>query len=61
MAANPQPYLLGLQVSHMDTTHGFRVVQGVNPKGEKVLVIWRNVAEKPNMTSTTSPCSWSSP
>jgi adenine-specific DNA-methyltransferase len=41
-------YLLGLRVSHMDTIRGFRVVQGVNPNGEKVLVIWRNVAEKPN-------------
>jgi adenine-specific DNA-methyltransferase len=41
-------YLLGLRVSHMDTIRGFRVVQGVNPAGEKVLVIWRNVAEKPN-------------
>ena len=41
-------YLLGLRVGHMDTIRGFRVVQGVNPDGEKVLVIWRNVAEKPN-------------
>ncbi|MEI6781452.1 MAG: site-specific DNA-methyltransferase, partial [Verrucomicrobiota bacterium] len=41
-------YLLGLRVSHMDTIRGFRVVQGLNPDGEKVLVIWRNVAEKPN-------------
>ena len=30
------------------TIRGFRVVQGLNPDGEKVLVIWRNVAEKPN-------------
>ena len=41
-------YLLGLRVSHIDTIRGFRVVQGLNPGGEKVLVIWRNVAEKPN-------------
>jgi adenine-specific DNA-methyltransferase len=41
-------YLLGLRVGHMDTIRGFRVVQGLNPDGEKVLVIWRNVAEKPN-------------
>jgi adenine-specific DNA-methyltransferase len=41
-------YLLGLRVVHLDTIRGFRVVQGVNPDGEKVLVIWRSVAEKPN-------------
>jgi len=33
---------------HTATIRGFRVVQGVNPDGEKVLVIWRNSAEKPN-------------
>ena len=41
-------YLLGLRVAHLDTIRGFRIVQGLNPDGEKVLVIWRNVAEKPN-------------
>lgn len=41
-------YLLGLRVSHTDTIRGFKVVQGVNPAGEKTLVIWRIVAEKSN-------------
>ena len=39
-------YLLGLRVKHVDTIRGFRVVQGTNPRGEKVLVIWRNVKEQ---------------
>ena len=39
-------YLLGLRVKHLDAIRGFRVVQGSNPRGEKVLVIWRNVKEK---------------
>ena len=41
-------YLLGLTVHHIDHIRGFRVVQGTNPKGEKVLVIWRNLKEKSN-------------
>jgi adenine-specific DNA-methyltransferase len=41
-------YLLGLRVSHTDTIRGFKVVIGLNPAGEKILVIWRNVAEKSN-------------
>lgn len=41
-------YLLGLRVAHLDNIRGFRVVQGLNPASEKVLVIWRNVAEKSN-------------
>ena len=41
-------YLLGLRVSHTDTIRGFKVVTGLNPAGEKTLVIWRNVAEKSN-------------
>jgi len=41
-------YLLGLRVSHTDTIRGFKVVTGLNPTGEKTLVIWRNVAEKSN-------------
>lgn len=42
-------WLLGLRVKHMDTIRGFRVVQGANPGGEKVLVIWRNTREKSNV------------
>jgi adenine-specific DNA-methyltransferase len=41
-------WLLGLRVKHIDTIRGFRVVQGTNPRGEKVLVIWRDTREKPN-------------
>jgi len=41
-------YLIGLTVHHIDHIQGYRVVQGINPKGEKVLVIWRNVKEKSN-------------
>jgi adenine-specific DNA-methyltransferase len=41
-------YLIGLTVHHIDYIQGYRVVQGINPKGEKVLVIWRNVKEKSN-------------
>jgi adenine-specific DNA-methyltransferase len=41
-------WLLGLRVKHTDTIRGFRVVQGANPIGEKVLVIWRNTREKSN-------------
>jgi len=41
-------YLIGLTVHHIDHIRGFRVVQGTNPKGEKVLIIWRNPKEKSN-------------
>ena len=41
-------YLLGLTVHHINHIRRFRVVQGTNPKGEKVLVIWRNLKEKTN-------------
>ncbi len=41
-------YLLGLRVGHMDSIRGFKVITGVNPAGEKTLIIWRNVAENPN-------------
>jgi adenine-specific DNA-methyltransferase len=36
-------WLLGLKVKHMDHIGGFRIVEGMNPKGEKVLVIWRKI------------------
>jgi len=41
-------YLLGLRVRHVDAIQGYRVVQGVNPQGERVLVIWRKLKEKSN-------------
>jgi adenine-specific DNA-methyltransferase len=41
-------YLIGLRVKHIDLIGGFRVVEGTNSKGEKVLIIWRNTTEKSN-------------
>jgi len=38
-------WLLGLRVRHMDSIRGFRIVEGINPKGEKVLVIWRKIRD----------------
>lgn len=38
-------WLLGLSVKHIDTIRGVRVVEGKNPDGERVLVIWRNTKE----------------
>ena len=40
--------LLGLRVKHIDSIRGFTVVEGTNPVGEKTLIIWRNLREKPN-------------
>ena len=36
-------WLLGLTVKHIDRIAGVRVVEGTNPDGERVLVLWRNV------------------
>ncbi|MEA3415456.1 MAG: DNA methyltransferase, partial [Thermodesulfobacteriota bacterium] len=41
-------YLIGLTIKHIDYIQGFCVVEGTNPKEEKVLVIWRNIKEKSN-------------
>ncbi len=41
-------YLIGLRTKHIDNIKGIKVVQGTNPAGEKVLIIWRNVKETPN-------------
>ncbi len=41
-------YLLGLRVKHVDSIRGFRVVEGVSPQGERVLVIWRNTRKTSN-------------
>ena len=38
-------WLLGLTVKHIDRIAGVRVVEGTNPDGERVLVLWRNVDE----------------
>lgn len=41
-------YLLGLRVREVKMRDGFLTIEGENPAGETVLVIWRNVAEKDN-------------
>lgn len=41
-------WLLGLTVKHIDLIRGVRVVDGTNPDGERVLVLWRNVDETDN-------------
>jgi adenine-specific DNA-methyltransferase len=38
-------YLLGLRVRTVDTIRGVRVVTGTSSDGERVLVLWRTVAE----------------
>jgi adenine-specific DNA-methyltransferase len=46
-------YLIGLTVKHIDHIQGFCVVEGTNPKEEKVLIIWRNTKEKSNKALET--------
>jgi len=41
-------WLLGLTVKHIDVIRGIRVVEGTNPKGDRVLVLWRNLDETDN-------------
>lgn len=41
-------WLLGLTVRHLDMIRGVRVVEGTNPQGERVLILWRNVDELDN-------------
>ena len=41
-------YLLGLAVRRRYTVDGFRVVEGTDPAGAEVPVIWRNTREKSN-------------
>jgi len=38
-------WLLGLKVRHIDRIQDFRIVEGENPEGKKVLVIWRKIRE----------------
>jgi adenine-specific DNA-methyltransferase len=38
-------WLLGLKVRRMDLIRGFKIVEGTNPKGERVLVIWRKIRD----------------
>ena len=41
-------WLLGLSVKHIDRIRGIRVIEGTNPEGERVLVLWRNLDETDN-------------
>jgi adenine-specific DNA-methyltransferase len=41
-------WLIGLKVKHIDHIRNVRVVEGTNPQGDRVLILWRNVAEVPN-------------
>ncbi len=41
-------YLLGLTVKHIDVVRGFKIVTGINPKEESVLVIWRHLKQQDN-------------
>jgi adenine-specific DNA-methyltransferase len=40
--------LLGLRVKHIDAIRGYRVVQGIDTQGNRVLIIWRNTHDKSN-------------
>ena len=41
-------WLLGLTVKHIDVIRGVRVVEGTNPNGDRVLVLWRNIDKMDN-------------
>ena len=41
-------WLLGLTVKHIDVIRGVRVVEGTNPGGDRVLVLWRNLDQMDN-------------
>lgn len=41
-------WLLGLTVKHIDVIRGVRVVDGKNPNGDRVLILWRNIDEMDN-------------
>ncbi|HUN23471.1 MAG TPA: site-specific DNA-methyltransferase [Anaerolineales bacterium] len=41
-------YLVGLRVQTMQSLRGFRVITGLTPEGERVLIIWRDLDEKDN-------------
>ena len=38
-------WLLGLRVQHMKSIRGYRIVEGANPKGGRVLIIWRTIRD----------------
>jgi adenine-specific DNA-methyltransferase len=41
-------WLLGVTVKHIDVIRGIRVIEGTNPEGDRVLVLWRNLDETDN-------------
>jgi adenine-specific DNA-methyltransferase len=41
-------WLLGLAVKHIDLIRDVRVVEGTNPRGDRVLVLWRNIDDLDN-------------
>ena len=41
-------WLLGLIVKHIDVIRGVRVIEGMNPDKERVIVLWRNLDETDN-------------
>lgn len=41
-------YLIGLTVKHIDNIRDINVFEGTNPKGQKVLVLWRKTSEMDN-------------
>jgi adenine-specific DNA-methyltransferase len=41
-------YLIGLRVKTIDDVRGIRVVTGLNPQGERVLILWRKTKEIDN-------------
>ncbi len=41
-------YLIGLRVKTIDHIGGVRVVTGLNPEGERVLILWRKIKELNN-------------
>lgn len=41
-------YLIGLRVQTTDDVRGVRVVTGMNPQGERVLILWRKTKELDN-------------
>ena len=41
-------WLLGVTVKHIDVIRGVRVVEGTNPSGDRVLILWRNIDKMNN-------------
>lgn len=38
-------WLLGLRVQYMKSIQGYRIIEGTNPKGGRVLIIWRKIRD----------------